>query len=643
MATFIVRAVACVALWSLTASLAFPSEGISQAQALEALDKVWATRGAQKGLPGAVISLVSTHGLFVVKGYGVRDVQSAAPVVPSETLFRVGSVTKLFTAILALQAIEQERLGFDSDVRGMYRDLKISDDYPEAVTVRQLLSHSGGFDSNLSGILTPLRADAQHFAAARMARHLRRVRTPGVLSAYDNSGAALLGEVAARSFGQDYATAVKQRILEPLGMHRSMIGLSAAAETHAAACHRVEGDGHIARCRHTFMRKGFEGAGALSTTAQDMGGFLQMLLNAGRSVDGTDILSSRSFEQFVDVDTNRFHPGIDGMGLIMQETHVGKRRALHHGGGYDGFTSSVYVFPDEGYALFVSVTEYPGLPVEQNLGFLLDLVQRAPALAKYDAEGLIGAMAEAIGAILPPVEGTTSQASVAMPADLPPQHAEGFYAEARHESVSLLDRLVIMALRSVRVQKSGDKSVVINGEEFEWLHGGLYRSRKTGRVSAFKATALGTALAANSFGPYIRVPWYRTPAAALAFPAAMLLLLASSVLALVMARQAQPRRLAAIQLGVSLVAIAFLLLELQTFPGIYYSGAALWLVLTWRSLYVLAMLAGALSIVLLVRSARVASVRQWRFADKLALLLPVAPYLLLLGCAAAWDTLHLFD
>lgn len=568
------------------------AERLSPAAVQAAADKVWAHVHATTSVPGIVVAVVDADGPILVKGYGVSNIETKTGVDPGRTLFQVGSVTKVFTALLAGRAIDLHGLSLDRDLRGRYSDLKIDDNVPAPVTVRQLLAHEAGFDGDLSGVMTDRRAQAQSIDRVRMERHLRRVRMPGILPAYDNAGVGLLGEVSARSFGMSFREAMRQQVLVPLGMTHSSIGLPEDRETDAAACHRTEADGRATICPHTFMRPGFEGAGALVTTGADMAMFMTAMLNDSRGVNGP-FLRPGTFATYWNMNTNRFYPGVHGMGWLIEETTLHGRRALFHTGGYDGFSSGIYFLPKMRIGIFVSAEQYADLPKYQNAAYLLDLLDRWQATFKNRGFLAVEGIATAIADLVPrdPPDPNIGRSIADLPS-VPPDAAAGYYRDARNDANSLIDRLVLGALFGVRVDAAGGRAISVSGKLYDWLGAGLYQSRADGTFLAFTPTKLGLAYSKDSSGAALRVSAWRTPLSAFLFMLLPVGLLFAASLGWFLARDRRASLACTTLAGVSVAIILYLVLELQLYPVIYYGGGPVWPIILWRTVYQIALAAG---------------------------------------------------
>nr|HMT21774.1 serine hydrolase domain-containing protein [Promineifilum sp.] len=109
------------------------------------LDELFARQMAEYRIAGAAVSVVKDGQLLFTKGYGYSDVANKIPVDPERTLFRIGSVGKLFTWTAVMQLVEQGKLDLDADIN-TYLDFRIPDTYPQPITLKHLLTHTAGFE-----------------------------------------------------------------------------------------------------------------------------------------------------------------------------------------------------------------------------------------------------------------------------------------------------------------------------------------------------------------------------------------------------------------------------------------------------------------------------------------------------------------
>jgi hypothetical protein len=104
----------------------------------------------EHGIAGAAVSVVKDGQLFFAKGYGYADIENGIPVDPEQTIFRIGSVGKLFTWTAVMQLVEQGKLDLDADIN-TYLDFRIPDTYPQPITLKHLLTHTPGFEDRWFG------------------------------------------------------------------------------------------------------------------------------------------------------------------------------------------------------------------------------------------------------------------------------------------------------------------------------------------------------------------------------------------------------------------------------------------------------------------------------------------------------------
>jgi CubicO group peptidase (beta-lactamase class C family) len=142
---------------------ASPAPELTKADFETFLDALIPSQLRNRNIAGAVVSVVKDGQVLFQKGYGYADVEQKKPVLPDQTLFRPGSISKLFTATAVMQLVEQGKLDLDRDVND-YLDFPVPKTYPEPITLRQLLTHTGGFEETLKNLfvahesdMTPLR------------------------------------------------------------------------------------------------------------------------------------------------------------------------------------------------------------------------------------------------------------------------------------------------------------------------------------------------------------------------------------------------------------------------------------------------------------------------------------------------------
>ena len=121
-------------------------QGPTDPAELEAfLDELLAKDMEEYHIAGAAVSVVKDGKLFFAKGYGYADLEKGIPVDPEQTIFRIGSIGKMFTWTAVMQLVEQGKLDLDADVN-TYLDFRIPDTYPQPITLKHLMTHTSGFE-----------------------------------------------------------------------------------------------------------------------------------------------------------------------------------------------------------------------------------------------------------------------------------------------------------------------------------------------------------------------------------------------------------------------------------------------------------------------------------------------------------------
>src|SRR4028118_204305 len=126
---------------------AIQTNNLTNPKELEAfLDPIFAEQMEKSHIPGAVVSVVKDGKIIFTKGYGVADIEKKTPVVPDQTIFRIGSITKVFTALAAVQQADRKKIKLTDDVNKYLTGAKVPNTFPQPITFHDLLTHSSGLD-----------------------------------------------------------------------------------------------------------------------------------------------------------------------------------------------------------------------------------------------------------------------------------------------------------------------------------------------------------------------------------------------------------------------------------------------------------------------------------------------------------------
>src|SRR5688572_22434033 len=217
------------------------SEAIEPAALAAYVDSFMTARMASDRIPGAGFVFVQNGRVLFSRGYGLANVAQQRRVLPESTIWRVGSISKVFTATAVMQLVDRGTVKLDAPIETYLRRLAIPRTYPDPVTVRQLLDHTAGFDEIRPGTQAAAR-DGLLPLAEFLKDRLVRVRPPGRTTAYSTYGITVAGELIEEVSGATFESFLQRNIWEPLGMGRSSIEVPASLEDDLAMGYEISGD-----------------------------------------------------------------------------------------------------------------------------------------------------------------------------------------------------------------------------------------------------------------------------------------------------------------------------------------------------------------------------------------------------------------
>ena len=299
-------------------------------------------------IAGAVIAVVKDGKVLFTKGYGYADVEKRKPVSPEDTLFRPGSISKLFTWTSVMQLVEQGKLDLDRNVND-YLDFKIPDTYPQPITLRNIMTHTAGFDESVKDLFIPDSKGLEPLGKYVATHMPRRIYPPGVTPAYSNYATTLAGYIVQRVSGQPFADYVDEHIFKPLDMPKTTFvqPLPADLQPLMSDGYRVASGG----AKKFEVVQAFP-AGSVSTNAIGMTHFMIAHLQNGE-YNGARILKPETAEL---MHSRQFgaNPATLGMCLGFYEETRNGHRIIGHGGDTGYFHSDLHIIPDANVGFFVS-------------------------------------------------------------------------------------------------------------------------------------------------------------------------------------------------------------------------------------------------------------------------------------------------
>ena len=300
-------------------------------------------------IAGATVMVMQDGRVLLKKGYGYADIKAKKAVDPDVTIFRLASISKLFTWISIMQLEEQGKLDLDTDIN-RYLDFQIRPAFNQPITLRNLMTHTGGFEEVIDDILLTDPKKAISLRDDLIQNQPRRLFPPGKIPAYSNYGVGLASYIVQRASGEPFEQYVQEHIFAPLGMSHSSFDQPLKKPLADLAS-----EGY-----HSNTIKppvGFEifnpvGAGGVSSTASDMGRFGQALLDGGE-LDGKRILKPETLALMW---TPQFRASDQLPALCMGFYQVWRNelRWIGHQGDLIAFHSMFFVEPKQKLVLFVS-------------------------------------------------------------------------------------------------------------------------------------------------------------------------------------------------------------------------------------------------------------------------------------------------
>ena len=324
-----------------------PSYSAAIQEAQDAAYEVTRAGGTSVG-----IALVTRDKVVLASGYGMADVAASVPAT-EDTMFPIGSVSKMFAAVAVMQLVDQGLVDLDKPLVQYLPSFKMADPRYDKITVKMLLNHTSGIPGTLytsaeTAIAVPGYAEAVLTSLADQ----RLKADPGAFAVYCNDGWTLADPLVAAVSKMSYVDWVKQKIFTPLGMKNSTFSLAPLPDGSYAKAYKSG----VALPQEYIN---VDAAGGIYSTPADMAAFVRMFLNEGMSAGGTRILSKESVEKMgVDQTVGTFNPVPNkafayGLGWdSVAESGLGQAgvKGWTKNGGTFFYGAQLLVAPDEGLA-----------------------------------------------------------------------------------------------------------------------------------------------------------------------------------------------------------------------------------------------------------------------------------------------------
>lgn len=329
---------------------------------------------------GLAIGIVRDGRLELFHGHGWADIGSATPV-SEDTVFRIASVTKLFTAVAVMQLRERGLLDLDAPANDYLRPYRLvtADPGHRPVTIRHLLTHTSGIPEviRIADLLHPswgpfmtrpacfsVRADQPLPSLGEYYRgRLRAVVEPGTAFAYTNHGVATLGQIVEDVGGKPLDRYLREHLFDPLGMDDTDMTRSGRLRARLATGYVLGSRGPVPAPERDWITSA---ASAGFSTTRDMGRFAAALLGGGANAHGSMLRPETLAVMFAP----HFQPDarVPGMGLGFFRSLAGRHLMVGHDGRMPGFNADLLIAPDDGVGVIGLTNGSPGattwLPIE---------------------------------------------------------------------------------------------------------------------------------------------------------------------------------------------------------------------------------------------------------------------------------------
>ena len=296
----------------------------------------------EKRLPAISIALVDDQQTVWAQGFGYADPDAKAPASAS-TIFRVGSVSKLFTDIGIMQLVELGELQLDAPITDYLPDFHPRNPFGKPITLRELMAHRSGLvrEPPLGHYFDPTQSTLA--ATVNSLNETSLVYQPGTHTKYSNAGIAVVGYLLERREGESFAKYLKHAVLEPVGMATSAFEPEPRLTPDLAKAFMWTYDGRIFAA--PAFQLGIGPAGCLYTSVTDLGKFLSVLFAGGRAANGP-VLEPETLEQMWQ--PQLAVPGeATGFGIGFRLAKFEGHRLIGHGGAIYGFATELAALPDD--------------------------------------------------------------------------------------------------------------------------------------------------------------------------------------------------------------------------------------------------------------------------------------------------------
>ena len=319
-----------------------------------------------KNIAGVTVTMIQGGDIVFQKGYGYADLVNNIKMDGEKTMFRVASISKLFTWVAMMQLYEEGKLSLDDEITKYLPDLQIPNHYPQKITIKHLMSHAAGFEDEFASLLQNTPSSMRPLVEVLKKEMPSQVRPPATYSSYSNHGTGMAAHIVENITKMNFYDYVEQEILTPLGMNHSTFRqpIPQHLTIHNSKGYKKVGDNLE---EQTFEFVPLYPVGGASISGGDMAKFMQMFLNHGRL--GNTIIMDSTISQLMTTPSHQHHPLVNPMRHGLMDMSQNGLLIYGHGGDLFYHHSTLALIPEQEMGVFISINTNVSFPGLHNLLF----------------------------------------------------------------------------------------------------------------------------------------------------------------------------------------------------------------------------------------------------------------------------------
>ncbi|MGE0773409.1 MAG: serine hydrolase domain-containing protein [Cyclobacteriaceae bacterium] len=339
---------------------------LDSARTLSFMDGLLQAKMHDEHIAGATLAIVQDGKVLFSKGYGYADLAKRTPVDPASTLFRIGSISKLFVWTSIMQLHAQGKVDLDADINQYMKNVNIPEAFGKPITLRHLLTHTPGFEDHVMELFGRDSTSLKPLGDLLRQQMPARVRAPFTEASYSNHGTAMAAYIVEKVSGMDFNDYIETHIMQPLGMTRTTFRqpLPGAFKAHMSKGYQVKNNEPV---EQSFEYVPLYPVGAAASTAEDMTRLMLAYLNHGKSGDA-EVLDSATLALMMSP-AHRHHEEVNPMRYGFMDVSQNGETLIGHGGDTFWFHSGFFFLPEHNAGLFLSFN------TDKGGGVYMDVVE----------------------------------------------------------------------------------------------------------------------------------------------------------------------------------------------------------------------------------------------------------------------------